>query len=229
MPSPLIIPLVVAVGGGITGGYFLWRARRKRGELPPLPGGKALPPEGGTDVPAEDAEEAVDAAALIAPLLGKNDVAAFHGTASGDSTAKVARKAVKKIHPAATDQQVAAMRRAIGQSQYNRQVFGQPHEPGYFYPEGVSVDGAFNPKHEGIEVLRAGFVPRRNIDAAGSRIGTSQKWGAPWVPDINQEALRAGVSDFDILFSTAWDDGTSGLEPPPLFWDNAVARPPLKP
>ena len=57
--------------------------------------------------------------------------------------------------------------------------------------------------------------------------GAAQKWGPVWIPDINQEALKTGVSDFDILFATSWPDDSSGLEPPPAFWDAAVVRAPI--
>jgi hypothetical protein len=228
MPNPLIFPLLLVSAGAAVGGAAWWRVRKKKKNLPPIGKGQgAIADGGGTTVPPEDADAAVDAAQVVGPMVGQYDAASFHKPAAGDSAAKVAGKVIKGLHPGASNQQVAAMRRALAASSYNQQVYGVPVEAGYYYPNGVSVDGAFKPRHEGAEVLAAGFVPRRNIDAAGARIGAAQKWGALWIPDVNQEALKSGVSDYDILFATSWPDDSSGLEPPPAFWDAAVVRSPI--
>lgn len=238
MPNPLILPLVVL--GGVTVAGTTWviaRRRRLKDQLPPAGGGApggALPPgageptaPGGGETPTGTPADAKSAAELIGPLVSPYTVGAFHPPQAGDSPAALARKAIKAIHPGATDQQVAAMRRALALSNYNRQVVGEPHEPGFYYPDGVSIDRAFLPKHEGVGILRAGYLPRRNIDASGKRIGTSQEWAPLWVPDVNEDALRAGVSDSEILFGGVWEDQTSALEPPPVFWENAVKRAPI--
>lgn len=228
MPNPLVAPLLVLGGITVAGGTWLIARRRKRkDELPPAGGGKALPeptsPGGEAPAPGTP-EDAKSAAELLAPLVGSYTVGAFHQPQSGDSVAGVAGKAVKAVHPTASPQQVAAMRRALAASQYNRQLYGEPHAPGYYYPDGVSVDKTFNPKHEGVSVIKAGYMPRRNIDATGKRVGTAQEWGALWIPDINEDALKAGVSDFEILFAGVWEDQSSALEPPPVFWESAVKR-----
>lgn len=228
MPNPLILPLVLAGGAATVGGVAWWRGRKKKDQLKPIGNGgngKAL--EETKPVTPEDAEQAKTAAQIVGPMVSANTVASFHRPSSGDNPSSVARRSLRALHPTVTDQQVAAMRRALASSSYNQQVYGQPTEKTYYHPDGVTVDKAFNAKHEGPEVLDAGFIPRRNIDATGKRIGVSQKRGALWVPDVNVEALKTGVSDFAILFATAWPDGTSGLEPPPQFWEAAVARDPI--
>ena len=227
MPNPLILPLVLVAGVGTVGGVAWWRGRKKKDTLKPIGNGgngKAIEEK---KVTPEDVEQAKTAAEIIAPMVSPNTVASFHRPTQGDNVSSVARRSLRALHPTVTDQQVAAMRRAIASSSYNQQVYGQPTEKDYYHPDGVTVDKAFNPKHEGPTVLEAGFIPRRNIDATGKRIGVSQKRGAIWVPDVNQEALKNGVSDFGILFATAWPDNTSGLEPPPVFWESAVARDPI--
>ncbi len=227
MPNPLILPLVLA-GGAATVGAVAWaRGRKKKDTLKPIGNGgngKAIEEK---KVTPEDVEQAKTAAQIIAPMVSPNTVASFHRPSSGDNASSVARRSLRALHPTVTDQQVAAMRRALASSSYNQQVYGQPTETDYYHPDGVTIDKAFNPKHEGPEVLEAGFIPRRNIDATGKRIGVSQKRGALWVPDVNVEALKTGVSDFAILFATAWPDNTSGLEPPPIFWEAAVSRDPI--
>lgn len=224
MPNPLILPLVIVAGVGGVGTIAWLRGRKKKSTL----NGLGKKGDDQKQLPPDDVEKAKTSAQIIGPMVDANTVASFHRPSSGDSVSAVSRRALRKVHPTVTDQQVAAMRRAIGSSSYNQQVFGQPTETSYYYPDGVTVDKAFNPKHEGPEVLDAGFLPRRNVDATGKRIGTAQKRGALWVPDVNVEALKTGVSDFGILFATAWPDGTSGMEPPPEFWEAAVAREPIQ-
>jgi len=229
MPNPLILPLVIVAGVGGVGTIAWLRGRKKKSTL------NGLGKKGNGDqkqieetVPPDDVEKAKTSAQIIGPLVDTNRVASFHRPSQGDNVSAVARRSLRKVHPTVSDQQVAAMRRAIASSSYNQQVFGQPTEKNYYHPDGLTVDKAFNPKHEGAEVLDAGFLPRRNIDATGKRIGVAQKRGALWVPDVNVEALKTGVSDFAILFATAWPDGTSGMEPPPVFWEAAVAREPIQ-
>ena len=228
MANPLILPLVLVAGVGGVGTVAWWRGRKKKDTLKPIGNGggngKAIEEK---PVTKDDAEQAKTAAQIVAPMVSSNAVASFHRPSSGDNVSSVARRSLRALHPTVTDQQVAAMRRAIASSSYNQQVYGQPTEKNYYHPDGVTVDKAFNPKHEGPAVLESGFIPRRNIDATGKRIGVAQKRGAIWVPDVNVEALKNGVSDFAILFATAWPDNTSGMEPPPAFWDAAVTRDPI--
>jgi hypothetical protein len=226
MPNPLILPLVLATGAGIVGGVAYLRKKRKGKQLPkPITNGGAIGDGGGEEtVHPDDADAAQDAAAIVGPLVVANSVASFHPPSKGDNLSAVSRRSLRAIYPDVTDQQVAAMRKALATSEYNRQLYGEPVAASYFHPDGVSVDKVFTNKHEGVELLRAGFVPRRNIDASGQRTGTAQNRGALWVPDVNVAALKEGVHDFAILFSTAWPDDSSGLEPPPTFWDAAVVR-----
>lgn len=230
MPNPLILPLVLVAGVGGVGTIAWLRGRKKKQTLNGLGkkdnGDKKQIEE--KKVTPDDVEKAKTAAQIIGPMIDTNRVASFHRPSSGDNVSAVSRRSLRKVHPTVTDQQVAAMRRAIASSSYNQQVFGQPTEQNYYHPDGLTVDKAFNPKHEGAEVLDAGFLPRRNVDATGKRIGIAQKRGAIWVPDVNVDALKTGVSDFAILFATAWPDGTSGMEPPPEFWEAAVARAPIQ-
>lgn len=234
MPVPAIVPFLAGaglIGGGI--GVAAWvRARRRKKDAIGAPTAKPLPPGGGE--PGEGGQEgtpqdAAAAAEVIAPYLGSYDHAAFHRPQSGDSTSKLARNVLEKLHPGVSNQQVAALRRALSLSSYNRQIAGVPDPQGssYFSPGGVNVNQAFLPKHEGIDVLESGYMPRRNIDQTGARMGPSQKWAPLWVPQVNVPALLAGATDDAILFGGTWADGSATLEPPPAFWEAAIQRPAL--
>lgn len=231
MPVPAIVPFLAGAGviGGGLGIRAWYKARKRKQDQLGSPAFKPLPPgepsEPGDGGQPGDASDAAAAAEVIKPYLGSYDHAAFHTPEAGDSVAKVARRVLTKLYPGATDQQVAAMRRALSMSAYNRQIAGCPAPAGYFNPGGVNVNAAFSPKHEGIDVLAAGYMPRRNIDQQCKRVGPSQKWAPLWVPQVNVNALRNGSTDDAILFGGTWADGSATLEPPPAFWDSAVKRP----
>lgn len=208
---PVVVPVLAAlvvVGGGVA--YWLW-ASDSQGELGGGDKPGELPP--GKDTPSPGAPKE-----LVESLTGLYTDGRFHDTQSGDSIAKVAFQTVKKISPtqANSPQVVGAVREVLNMSAFNRALFGEEIDGDNYLVDGVAINRFAMPKHEPtIETMELGFFPVRNIDASGKRIGPSQRTGNPYVPKLNHDAVKSGISDPQLLLAAAYADGTPATEPPP--------------
>lgn len=205
-----IVPILAALGlAGTAVAFYLWG----RGRDQQLGNGKAVKPLG----PGEEPKPPGAPSELVELWSGRNVDGRFHDTQSGDSVNGVVTKVLNAISPGAGNdpQIIGAVRVLINRSEFNRTLFGEPGE-GTWSVDGMHVVNAFMPKHEDtIETMSLGFWPVRNIDASGKRVGPSQKWGNPWIPNLNHEAVIAGIEDPDLLLAEDWADGSSATEPPP--------------
>lgn len=205
---PVVATLVAAVGGGI----YLWLTRKKAtgpGIDKPNPNDPELP------APVEPGKDP----AAVAALLGTYAHGRFHKPQQGDSISGLVDKALKRLtNP--TIAQRKALRSALNRSRYNREVYGEPVAGDDYAYEGLAVNRAFLPKHQNaVAKLSIGWIPYRQIDGAGHRTGPETSWGALWVPLLNEAAIKAGIADPAIMIGTH-ADGSSGIEPPPSFWEN---------
>lgn len=208
---PVILPVLAGlglVGAGVLVWLYATDADKKLddankpGQLNP---GKDDP---GPGAPSEMIEE----------FSGTFEDGKFHQTQSGNSIAGTAYQVVKKIAPSQADSPgvVGAVRRILNMSEFNRTYFGEPRPDDNYAVEGVAINAFAMPKHEDtIGVMKLGFLPIRNIDADGKRIGPSTEWGDPWIPALNHEAVQAGATDPALLLAGVWEDGTPATEPPP--------------
>lgn len=207
-----IVPVLVALGvAGSSALVWLWARGRKKqlGDVPKTPLGPGDEP-----IPKGSPSELVDL------LTAEFTAGAFHPTQSGDSVNEVVTKTLNRISAGKGNdpQMIGAVRRLMNRSSFNRTLFGEPSD-GTYAIDGIGVGNFAMPKHEDtIETMRLGFLPERNIDDNGKRIGPSQKWGDPWVPVLNIEAVKAGIEDPDLLLGEPWADGTPATEPPPELY-----------
>lgn len=207
---PVILPVlagVALVGGGV---LLWWYASDGDQKLEP---GNKPGQLGPGDTPGPGAPKE-----LIEQYAGTFEDGKFHQTQSGNSIAGTAYQVVKKIAPEQANSPgvVGAVRRILNMSEFNRAYFGEPRPEDNYAVEGVAINGAFMPKHEDtVGVMSLGFLPIRNIDAEGTRVGPSTEWGDPWVPALNHDAVKAGATDPALLLAGTWEDGTPATEPPP--------------
>jgi hypothetical protein len=222
---PIIVPVVVAAvatAGTIGAIVAIRRAGKKRlaaSRRPPQ-----LPPATKDD---EEVPE-TDVAELVATYTGSYDDSAFHVAESGDSISRLAVRILNKISPGAGDSpaQVRAVKQLLNSSEWNRLLYGEPMPDDIDAVDGVAINRVFLPKHENaIGTMSAGFEPLRNIDEAGTRIGTATEWGSPWAIALSHEAVEAGVTDPGILMAPPWPDGTPSTEPPPALLSLLRERP----
>lgn len=205
---PILAGLVLAAGG--VGVWWFTAGRRK--ELQPGKPAGQLPAADDPNVPPGAPAELVDS------LTGTYTDGAFHQTQSGDSINGLVTKTLNKISPGRGNEpaMIKALRVLLNRSSFNQTLFGEEIAGDAYAVDGQAINRFALPKHEDtIAVMRLGFLPERNIDDNGNRIGPSQKWGDPWVPALNHDAVKAGVSDPDLLLSQPWEDGTPATEPPP--------------
>ncbi len=208
---PVVVPVLAAlvvVGAGV--GLYLW-ASDSGGELGGGDKPGELPP--GTDKPSPGAPKE-----LVESLTGTYQDGKFHETKSGDSIAKLAFQTVKGISPtqANSPQVVGAVRTILNMSGFNRALFGEEIDGDNYLVDGVAINRFAMPKHEPtIDTMELGFYPVRNIDASGKRIGPSQRVGDPYIPKLNHDAVKDGISDPALLLAAAYPDGTPSTEPPP--------------
>lgn len=224
-----VIPVLAALSAvGLIGGFY-WYTKREGAELDPLgptPTPGVLPPpkpepNGPIEPPPPPASAVVDG------LTGQYDDAAFHDTSSGDSINALVTKTLNNISPGEGNRpaMIGGLRRLLNRSQWNRDLYGEPMPNDAYNFDGVAVNRVFMPKHENaIAVMRSGFMPQRNIDQNGKRVGPSTAWGRPWVPALNHNAIQNGVSDPDIMLAPPWPDGTPATEPPPELFEILVSR-----
>lgn len=221
--APFIPILAGLAAAGLIGTVWFFTARGQPGELPDPGSAKPLGP-GESPVPGD----LPPASAVVEGLIGGYDDAAFHETRSGDSINALVTRTLNKISPGSGNvpAMIGGLRRLLNRSSYNRQYYGEPMPSDNYAFNGVAVNRAFMPKHEdAAAILRTGFLPKRNIDANGKRIGPSTQWGDPWVPALNHNAVRNGVSDPDLMLAPPWPDGTPATEPPPELFEALSVRP----
>ncbi len=209
---PAIVPVLAALGVVGAGALVWWYSVGRDNKLEPGEQPGVLPPGTG-DEPGPGAPKE-----LVESLTGLYTDGKFHQTQSGDSIAKVAYQTVKKISPTAANspQVVGAVRRLLNQSAMNRELFGESMPDDNYTFDGVAVNRFAMPKHEDtVAVMELGFLPVRNIDANGKKVGPSSKNGDLWIPALNHEAIQGGVADETLLLAGTWEDGTPATEPPP--------------
>lgn len=221
-----VIPILVAVGAaGVLGVTYL--LTRKRGDaLPPANDVPSLPPKPGEpDEPAPG--DLPPTPAIVEGLVGNYEDSAFHEAKSGDSIARVVRKVLNGISSGKGNNVAmqAGLRRLMNRSTWNRTLYGEPMDDPYDY-NGIATNRMFQAKHEdAVGVMRAGFMPARNISASGKREGPATRWGDPWIPALNRNAIQLGVSDPDLMLAQPWEDGTPATEPPPQLFEALQERP----
>jgi len=226
MVAPLV-PVLGAVAAASLLGGFWWYSKRDDGELAPLgPPGvpPSLPPAPGPNdpnIPGRNDENPNAPSAVIDGLLGVYEDAAFHETQSGDSINRLVTKTLNAISPGAGNKpaMISGLRKLLNRSKWNRDLYGEPMGSDNYAFEGVAINRVFMPKHEDASaVMKSGFFPKRNTSLQGAREGSSTSWGDPWVPALNHDAVRNGVSDPDIMLAPPWPDGTPATEPPPELY-----------
>ena len=204
----LLIPIVVA--GGAVVGWMLYRKRGAAkalgpGEDPNTPG----PGPGGRD-PNK-----------VKALIGSFQDGRFHTPTSGGSASDLAGRVLKRYTANPSNAQRLMMRRILNSVDYNREIYGEPIPEDTAQVQGLSVRRAFMPKHENaVAKLSLGWLPKRQINAAGQRIGPEIQWGALWVPELVPEAIQAGTADPVLMVKGYAEHGAAALEPPAEFWAN---------
>lgn len=219
-PALIVAPVLLgtaAIGGGV---WYFTRGKkrplappRKPGELPPGP-----EPPGPTPI-----------GELVDQYVGIYEDAAFHDTQSGDGIIRVVTRVLDGIDDGAGDDKNmrAALGTLINASQWNHDLISTPTtDDPYRDADGMGIHpSAWKPRHENmIGTMRAGFLPVRNIDAAGKKVGAGSSWATPWIPALNHDAVRNRAADPAILLAQPWPDGTPATEPPPALVDELRER-----
>ena len=202
------------------GAYFLTRRRRRR--LAPAPAPASLLAPEHEPAPEPTRIEAIET--LLKQYVTDDPYPnRFYLVQFGDTPESVARAALKHFGDP-TPAQVLDYVHCYSGCTHNLDNYGTPSLSRSFSKRllvpglGLGLRVAFLPRNaDALGLMLGGLAPRMTVDRrTGAPAANSTSYGLLWLPPIDPEAFTQGevtCSGYE------WEDGTSGLEPPPKLFE----------